>query len=177
MIPSGRAGVEDNVEGWPAIAPYTVPANLLIAEEESVPTADEIQQWEALPVRTFRRKLAPYLFINAVVALFALFFMTGGLMWWTFGHTVYMARQYAKLRDAGFDWRDVFRQPPERELIDVVEDAVAYVKRLFNPAERARMREERTARAVARRLSGRTGAIEQPRRSGPHTPPRPSSPE
>ena len=134
MVTISRTDAAESEKGWPLVPTYTVPANLMLAEEESVPTADEIQQWEAPAVRTFRKKLAPYLFINGVIALFALFFLNGGLMSWTFVHTVYMAWHYAKLRDAGFDWRDVFRQPPERELIDVVEDAFAYVKRLFNPA-------------------------------------------
>ena len=65
-----------------------------------------------------------------------------------------MAWKYAKLWSNGYDWRDVFRQPREREIVDVVEDTVGYMKAMANPKERARLRAERTSRALAARTSG-----------------------
>jgi serine/threonine protein kinase len=116
-------------------------------------SAEELRRWDALPVREFRRKFAPYLYVNAVILLFAMF--TGGdLVSVTVIWTIYMAWKYAKLWSNGYDWRDVFRQPREREIIDVVEDSVGYMKAMFNSDERSRMRQERQARAVAARTSG-----------------------
>ena len=39
-----------------------------------------------------------------------------------------MAFKYAKLWSDGYDWRDVFRQPRDRDLIDVAEDSLTYVR-------------------------------------------------
>ena len=133
-------------------------------------SAEEMQRWEALPVREFRRKFAPYLYVNAVILLFAMF--TGGdLVSVTVIWTIYMAWKYAKLWSNGYDWRDVFRQPREREIVDVVEDSVGYMKAMFNSDERARMRNERHARAAAARTSG---AMPMPMTGGMSTSPAPS---
>jgi hypothetical protein len=114
---------------------------------------EEERRWEAQPVKDFRKKLAPYLYVNAVIVLIAavsgrdLISLT--VMW-----TIYMAWRYAKLWSNGYDWRDVFRQPRHVELVDVVEDSVGYMKSMFNKEERARMRSERVSRAFAQRTSG-----------------------
>src|SRR5690349_22566016 len=59
-------------------------------------TADELRRWEAPPVQQFRRKIAPYLFVNGVILLFALFgssdFIGVTAIW-----SIYIALKYAKL--------------------------------------------------------------------------------
>jgi serine/threonine-protein kinase len=116
-------------------------------------TPEEQRRWDAIPVREFRRKLAPYLYVNGVIILLAAFGVHGlfgiTVMW-----TIYMAWKYAKLWSNGYDWRDVFRQQRHVELVDVVEDSVGYMKAMFNKDERARMRSERISRAIAARTSG-----------------------
>jgi serine/threonine-protein kinase len=116
-------------------------------------TLEEQRRWEAPAVRDFRRKLAPYLYVNAVIIVADIFtrkdFTAFTVMW-----TIYMAWKYAKLWSNGYDWRDVFRQPREREIVDVVEDSVGYMKAMFNRDERARLRSERQSRAFAARTSG-----------------------
>jgi serine/threonine-protein kinase len=116
-------------------------------------TPEEMRRWEALPVKDFRRKLAPYLYVNAVIVLLSVFgersFFGLTVMW-----TIYMAWKYAKLWSNGYDWRDVFRQPRHVELVDVVEDSIGYMKAMFNKDERARMRNERISRAMQARTSG-----------------------
>lgn len=73
-----------------------------------------------------------------------------------------MAFKYAKLWSEGYDWRDVFRQPREKELIDVADEFLEYVRALFNRDKRRELRERNRARNIARRSSGATaiGALD-----------------
>jgi serine/threonine-protein kinase len=116
-------------------------------------TPEERQRWDAIPVREFRRKLAPYLYVNAVIVLLSAFGIKNlfgiTVMW-----TIYMAWKYAKLWSNGYDWRDVFHQQRHVELVDVVEDSVGYMKAMFDKNERKRMRDERVSRAIQARTSG-----------------------
>ena len=117
------------------------------------PTVDEIRRWENPHVVTFRRKIAPYLFVNGVILLFSIFgerdFFFVTVLW-----SIIIAFQYAKLWSEGFDWRDVFRQPRDRELMEVFEEFVEYVRAMFNPVARARLRSQR----AERRALARSGA-------------------
>ena len=114
---------------------------------------EEMRRWDHPAVREFRKKLAPYLYVNAVLVFLSA--ITGkDLVFVTVIWTILMAWKYAKLWSNGYDWRDVFRQPRHVELVDVVEDTVGYMKAMFNKQERARMRSERVSRAYAARTSG-----------------------
>ncbi|HVX42085.1 MAG TPA: serine/threonine-protein kinase [Gemmatimonadaceae bacterium] len=112
------------------------------------PTPEEWRRWEAPQVVAFRRKLAPYLFVNGVIVIASIVgdsdFFGITVIW-----SIYLAFKYAKLWADGYDWRDVFRQPRDRDLIDVAEDALSYVRAIFNRNERRAMREARRARRVS----------------------------
>jgi eukaryotic-like serine/threonine-protein kinase len=124
------------------------------AEADYSPTVEDMTRWEAPAVQKFRRKLAPYLFVNGVIVIASLvgdrdyFFFT--VIW-----SIYMAFKYARLWADGYDWRDVFRQPRERELLEVVDDGLTRFRALFDSKQRHRLREEKRARRLARR-AGRT---------------------
>jgi eukaryotic-like serine/threonine-protein kinase len=113
--------------------------------EVRAPTAEEWRRWEAKEVVAFRRKLAPYLFVNGVILIASLIgdrdFLAFTVFW-----SIYLAFKYAKLWADGYDWRDVFRQPRDRDLIDVADDAVTYARSMFNSSQRRAMREARRAR-------------------------------
>jgi hypothetical protein len=117
------------------------------------PTPDELRRFEAPEVVKFRKKLAPYLFVNGVIVIASIFgdrdFIGLTVLW-----SIYMAFKYARLWSEGYDWRDVFRQPRERELIDVADESLEYVRTLFNRDKRRELRERNRARNVARRSSG-----------------------
>jgi hypothetical protein len=66
--------------------------------------------------------------------------------------SIYIAFQYAKLWSEGFDWRDVFRQPRDRELLEVFEEAMEYVRAVFNPVARAQLRARRDERRALARM-------------------------
>ncbi|HKH94838.1 MAG TPA: protein kinase [Gemmatimonadaceae bacterium] len=118
---------------------------------EGAPTMEEIRRWENPHVVAFRRKIAPYLFVNSVILLFSLFghdgFFPITVLW-----SIIIAFQYAKLWSEGHDWRDVFRQPKDRELMEVFEDFFEYVRAQFNPVARARLREQRAERRALARM-------------------------
>jgi serine/threonine-protein kinase len=116
-------------------------------------SADELRRWENPHVVRFRKKIAPYLFVNGVIVLFSIFGQNGffpiTVLW-----SIYIAFQYAKLWSEGFDWRDVFRQPRDRELIEVFEEAMEYVRAVFNPVARAQLRARRDERRALARMGG-----------------------
>jgi len=116
-------------------------------------SADELRRWENPHVVRFRKKVAPYLFINGVIVLFSIFGQSGPfpitVLW-----SIYIAFQYAKLWSEGFDWRDVFRQPRDRELIEVFEEAMEYVRAVFSPVARAQLRARRDERRALARMGG-----------------------
>jgi serine/threonine-protein kinase len=113
------------------------------------PTPEEYRRWNAEPVVNFRKKLAPYLFVNGVIVLASIVgqsdFFGITVLW-----SIYLAFKYAKLWADGYDWRDVFRQPRDRDLIDVADDFLQYIRSSFNRNERKAMREERRARLRSR---------------------------
>jgi eukaryotic-like serine/threonine-protein kinase len=117
-------------------------------------TLDEQRRWNDAVVVKFRRLVAPYLYVNSVIIIAAVFSPHNNYTGVTVIWTIWLAWKYAKLWSNGHDWHDVFRQPREREIIDVVEDTVGYVKAMANPQERARLRSERRSRAMAARTSG-----------------------
>jgi predicted Ser/Thr protein kinase len=120
------------------------------ADDLYAPTGEDVRRWEAPMVQQFRRKLAPYLFVNAVIVVASIFgdrdFFGITVLW-----SIYIAYKYAKLWTEGYDWRDVFRQPRDRELIDVADDVVEHSRALFDRNKRQELREQRRSRQVARR--------------------------
>jgi serine/threonine protein kinase len=140
-------------------APLAAPSSLHPSpstQDLGTPTADDIRRWEATDVQKFRRKLAPYLFVNAVI-LVASIFGDGDFFGITVLWSIYIAYKYAKLWTEGYDWRDVFRQPRDRELIDVADDVVEHSRALFDRNKRQELREQRRSRQLARRTLGAPG--------------------
>ena len=110
-------------------APYT----------PSAPSAEEMSKWNAPMVVAFRRKLAPYLAVNAILVPISLFsnhdFIALTVIW-----TVALAFKYSKLWAAGYDWRDVFRQPRDRLMFDVAAETIDDARALFDDKKRAQVR-------------------------------------
>ena len=109
------------------------------------PTHEELSKWNAPMVVAFRRKLAPYLAVNAILVPISIFgdrdFLFFTIMW-----TVFLAFKYSKLWAAGYDWRDVFRQPRDRLIFDVAAETLDDARALFDEKKRSEVR----ARARAR---------------------------
>ena len=153
-VPEPRSSMEAAV--MPAVAPpgqLAPHVDYYGADGDRLPTPDEVRRFNAPDVVKFRKKLAPYLFVNAVIIVASIFgdgdFLFIPVLW-----SIFMAFSYAKLWSEGYDWRDVFQQPREKELIDVAEDTAEYVQNVFDKNKRRQMRERNRARAIARRSSG-----------------------
>jgi serine/threonine-protein kinase len=110
-------------------APYTA----------SQPSSEELRRWGAPQVVSFRRKLAPYLAVNAILVPISLFsnhdFIALTVLW-----TVVLAFKYSKLWAAGYDWRDVFRQPRNRLIFDVAAETIDDARALFDDKKREQVR-------------------------------------
>jgi serine/threonine-protein kinase len=112
------------------------------------PTAQDIERWEAEPVRTFRRKFIYYAVVNAAIVLMSIF--TGvDLMFVPVIWTIYMAVQYAGLWTSNYDWRDVARQPQDRQLVDVAAETIEDVRGMFDEQKRETSRQRRRSRSMS----------------------------
>ncbi|MFN9086166.1 MAG: protein kinase domain-containing protein [Gemmatimonadaceae bacterium] len=119
-------------------------------DDAYLPTAADLARWEAPPVVAYRRKLAPYLFVNGAIVVVDIV-GNSGLLGVTTIWTVVMAWQYAKLWTNGFDWKDVLRQPRHRLLGEVFEDLTNSVAATFSSKKREELRAQGRLR---NRLSG-----------------------
>jgi len=127
------------------------------SEEYDVVTPEEMVRWDDEKVRDFRKKLAPFFAVSAVVTVLAIFGVLN-LMGIVGIWSVYLAYQYAKLWTDGFDWRDVFKQPKDRLFFDVVAESIDDFRALFDKKKRNEVleRDRMRARTSSRRLFGAT---------------------
>ena len=125
-----------------------------VAEPEfDVVTAEDVARWDAPAVKQFRKKLAPFFAVSAVVTVLAIFGVLN-LMGIVGIWAVYLAYQYAKLWTDNYDWRDVFKQPRDRLFFDVVAEAIDDFRALFDKNKRTEVleRDRLRARSTNRRL-------------------------
>jgi serine/threonine protein kinase len=123
-----------------------------------VPSPEDLARWDAPAVRRFRKKLAPYIAVNAILVPLSVFGETGGLFI-TMVWSIAMAVSYSKLWQEGYNWRDVFRQPRDRMLFDVAAETIDDARALFDESKREKVR----ARARERgRLLGMGGLYVPP---------------
>lgn len=136
---------------YPQTQPQWAPASY----DSDVPTPEEQRRWMNPKVVTFRKALAPFLFVTA--ALFFVDVIGGPSMlfisaFWAIG----VAYKYARLWSDGYDWRDVFKQPRDKMIVDVAAETLDEAKAIFSSEKRAEVR-ERTRR---RRLSAARTPVE-----------------
>jgi serine/threonine-protein kinase len=116
------------------------------------PAPDEVARWYAPAVIKFRKGLAPFFMFtgaSVVVATVGGPDLTFVPAFWSIG----IAMGYAKLWQAGFDWRDVFKQPREALLMDLLLEKCDDLQGLWDPTKREQARQ----RARQRRLAGDGG--------------------
>ncbi len=126
----------------------------------NVPSPDELDRWDASPVKKFRKKLAPYLAVNAILVPLSLFGDSGFLAvtaFWSIG----MAVSYSKLWQEGYNWRDVFRQPRDRLFFDVAAETIDDARALFDETKREKVRARARARADSGLFSDRSPSLAQ----------------
>ena len=126
----------------PAFTPMPLTA---IPEGERLPTSDELSRWNAPMVVEFRKKLAPFIWVNGA---FVAVNLLGGpnMLFVTAFWSIGVAYKYAKLWSEGYDWHDIFRQPRERMVGDVIAEWGEDIKSLVDRDTRERMRVRHRAR-------------------------------
>ena len=116
--------------------------------------SDEVARWYAPQVVKFRKGLAPFLTfagVALVLKIVNVVDLTVVPAFWSIG----IAMGYAKLWQAGYDWRDVFKQPRETLLADVMSEKAEDVAALWDPNKRNTVRE----RHRLRRQAGQDGSL------------------
>ncbi|MHB1863210.1 MAG: serine/threonine-protein kinase [Gemmatimonadaceae bacterium] len=129
-----------------------------------VPTADDLRRWDAPQVKAFRKRVWPYLYVNGVIVVMSIFTSTS-FTFVTVIWSIVLAFKYAKLWSDGYDWRDVFQQPRDRELMEVFDDFMEHVRALASSKKRRALLDARRQRRLARPSAGTpaAGAIGGPR--------------
>ena len=115
-------------------------------EGERLPTAEELARWNAPEVVEFRRRLAPFIWVNGA---FVIVNLLGGpnMLFVTAFWSIAIAYKYAKLWSDNYDWHDIFRQPRERMVGDVLSELGEDMKSLVDRDTRERVRTRHRARA------------------------------
>jgi predicted Ser/Thr protein kinase len=141
-----------------ASAPSTAAARVdrSVAAAGYQPAAEELVRWESAPVSAFRRKVAPFLFVNGVLVAVSVIarenFLPITAIW-----SIVLAYKYAKLWSDGYDWRDVLRQPKDRMFGDVIADVGESIEATFSKQKREQLRAEgRTGSGLLGSLSPRS---------------------
>jgi serine/threonine-protein kinase len=114
-----------------------------------VPTREDLTRWNAPIVERYRKSIAPFIAVGSVAMVLGVLnigpnFMALVAMW-----AVFLAYRYAKLWSDGFDWHDVFRQPRDRLLVDVMSERVDDVKALWSTSKRHEVRERHRQRVLS----------------------------
>jgi eukaryotic-like serine/threonine-protein kinase len=135
----------------------------------NIPTPEELDRWNAPPVKKFRKKLAPYLAVNAILVPLSIF-GDGGFLVVTAFWSIGMAVSYSKLWQEGFNWRDVFRQPRDRLLFDVAAESIDDARALFDETKREKVRARARARASSGLFEDRAPSLPGPRGTMPRAP-------
>ena len=138
--------------------PRRCPSTRDAASRTIAATSEEMARWMAPEVRKFRGSFGTFAFVNAVIVIASIFghadFYVITVLWW-----MIMAFKYSKLWNAGYDWRDVFRQPRDRRLVDVAGETIEEARGLFDQgAPRAAASAARGARRPCRPCRRQHGA-------------------
>jgi serine/threonine protein kinase len=131
----------------------------------TVPSPDELDRWNAQPVKKFRKKLAPYLAVNAILVPLSIF-GDGGFLAVTAFWSIGMAVSYSKLWQEGYNWRDVFRQPRDRLFFDVAAETIDDARALFDESKREKVRERARARSHGGLFDPVPSSAQLPMRTG-----------
>jgi serine/threonine-protein kinase len=147
-IPAPRAPTAANATSAPYAPSYASGYGATVQDPIVAyqPTREDFMRWDATVVADFRKKLAPFIFVGAVVMILAVFGISDGFLSLWAMYAVYIAYKYARLWSDGYDWHDVFRQPRDRLFIDVMAEKLEEFQALWNPAKRASVRDRHQRR-------------------------------
>src|SRR5690606_25750092 len=115
--------------------------------DPDAPTLEERMRWEQPSVVQFRKAIAPFLFVTTAFVAVDLVggpnFLFVSAFW-----GINVAYKYAKLWSDGYDWRDVFKQPRDKMIVDVAADTLDSAKAIWNREKRMELREKAKAKRL-----------------------------
>jgi serine/threonine-protein kinase len=162
---TGVTGQAGPPPAWGAPYPLASQPHAAGVEGPYHPSTDDLARWMAPQVQKFRKQFASWASVSAVVVVAAIF--TGvDLLFIPVVWGIFMAANYAKLWTSGYDWRDVFRQSRDRQLLDVAQETADEVAAVFDASRRDRVRARRQARR-SQPLFPATGAEAAPQLAAP----------
>lgn len=106
------------------------------------PTAVEQARWSAKSVVKFRRRFWQLGFVTGVFVALGLLGQDSDLFGFALLTSAWLAWKYMKLRSAGYDWHDAFRQPRDRLFFDVAAEKIDDARAMFDKDKRAALREK-----------------------------------
>lgn len=126
--------------------------------DPDAPTPEELIRWNDRSVVGFRKAIAPFLFVTA--AMMAVNILGGpNFLFVSAFWGINVAYKYARLWSDGFDWRDVFRQPRDKMIVDVAADTVDSAKAIWDRDKRTLMREKARRRRLSVETNSPTGGM------------------
>jgi serine/threonine protein kinase len=111
------------------------------------PTIDEMARWDDPNVVDFRKRIAPFLFVTG--ALIVVNFFGPNLLIIPAFWSINIAYKYARLWSDGFDWRDVFKQPKDKMIVDVASETLDEARALWDRDKRNEVRERDRQRRIS----------------------------
>ena len=114
---------------------------------------ETLARWNAPEILGFRKRVrkwavaAPIFLVMGIIFHFPALMVVG--IW-----GISLAWNFSGLVGKGYSWRDVLQQPPEKQLVDVLGDAVEGAQSVFDSEKRAARRLERQQQRDARRSRG-----------------------
>jgi serine/threonine-protein kinase len=165
-LPSAQALVAA-LDGAPVAAapihvePAVQPGSYPVRREAAAPpvqspndlSQETLARWNAPEILGFRKRVrkwavaAPIFLVMGIIFHFPALMVVG--IW-----GISLAWNFSGLVSKGYSWRDVLQQPPEKQLVDVLGDAVEGAQSVFDSEKRTARRLERQQQRDARRSRG-----------------------
>ena len=151
--PVAAAPVYDEPVPQPGSYPVRREAPAPLVQSSNDLSQETLARWSAPEVVVFRRKARKWAVAAPILMLMGLMFHFPALMivgiW-----GISLAWNFSGLVGKGYSWRDVMQQPPEKQLVDVLGDAVEGAQSVFDSDKRAARRIERQQQREERRARG-----------------------
>jgi serine/threonine-protein kinase len=165
-LPSAQALVAalDGAPVAPApihVEPAVQPGSYPVRREAPAPpvhspedlSQETLARWNSPEILRFRKKVRKWAVAAPILMVFGLLVHFPALMiigMWGIG----LAWNFSGLVSKGYSWHDVLHQPPDKQLVDVLGDAVERGQSVFDSEKRAARRLERQQQRDARRARG-----------------------
>ena len=145
VVPGGMLGSSQLPPPPPLPVPVSAPVN--------EPSQETLARWYAPDIVRFRKRVRKWAYTSATFFVMSLFIHKFPWLtisgFWGMG----LAWQFTGLMGRGHSWRDVLRQPEDREFVDLLGDWVESAQSVFDGQKRMARRLAHNDARAARRLA------------------------